>query len=200
MNVYDFDNTIYDGESTKDFFLFLLEKNKDLTKYLPLVGYIALLHKTGNLPIEKIDLYLQKAEKLTNIIIKNKDLAQPLIKEFWEKHQHKLKEKFLAHLTKNDVIITASPQILLDAIKDKLPVKMIIGSKIDLDTGRIEFACIGKNKALAFRNMFGDAKIHNFYTDSLNDQPLIDISERAFLVKGNKWRLIEKKERTSRIK
>jgi flagellar biosynthesis protein FliR len=26
----------------------------------------------------------------------------------------------------------------------------------------------------------------NFYTDSLNDQPLIDISKNAYLVKGNK--------------
>jgi hypothetical protein len=37
MNVYDFDNTIYDGESALDFFWFCLKKKPTLLKVLPKV-------------------------------------------------------------------------------------------------------------------------------------------------------------------
>ena len=35
MNVYDFDNTIYDGDSSIDFYLFCLKKNKKVIYLLP---------------------------------------------------------------------------------------------------------------------------------------------------------------------
>ena len=35
MNVYDFDNTIYDGESFIDLFIFLFKKDPSLVKYIP---------------------------------------------------------------------------------------------------------------------------------------------------------------------
>ena len=35
MNVYDFDNTIYDGESFIDLFIFLFKKDPSLVKYVP---------------------------------------------------------------------------------------------------------------------------------------------------------------------
>ena len=35
MNVYDFDKTIYRGDSTKDFYFFLLRRHPVLIRYLP---------------------------------------------------------------------------------------------------------------------------------------------------------------------
>ena len=42
MNVYDFDKTIYDGDSTLDFYFFSLRKNPMLLRFLPiqLMGFI----------------------------------------------------------------------------------------------------------------------------------------------------------------
>ena len=37
MNVYDFDNTIYDGESFLDLFFFFFKKDPALVKYVPAV-------------------------------------------------------------------------------------------------------------------------------------------------------------------
>lgn len=39
MNVYDFDNTIYDGESSVDFFMFCLKKRPKLIKYILVVFF-----------------------------------------------------------------------------------------------------------------------------------------------------------------
>ena len=35
MNVYDFDGTIYDGDSTLDFWYFCLKKHPQILLYLP---------------------------------------------------------------------------------------------------------------------------------------------------------------------
>lgn len=35
MNVYDFDGTIYNGDSTIDFFLYALKRNPSVLRYLP---------------------------------------------------------------------------------------------------------------------------------------------------------------------
>lgn len=35
MNVYDFDNTIYDGDSTADFYLFSIKRHKKIALKLP---------------------------------------------------------------------------------------------------------------------------------------------------------------------
>ena len=35
MNVYDFDKTIYDGDSTLDFYVFSIKKDLSLLRYLP---------------------------------------------------------------------------------------------------------------------------------------------------------------------
>ena len=45
MNVYDFDNTIYDGESILDFFFFYLKKTPYLVKYIPKVFYALYKYK-----------------------------------------------------------------------------------------------------------------------------------------------------------
>ena len=36
VNLYDFDNTIYDGDSSVDFYLFCLKKKISIIKYLPI--------------------------------------------------------------------------------------------------------------------------------------------------------------------
>ena len=37
MNVYDFDNTLYKGESSYDFFFFCLKRKPKMIKYIPVV-------------------------------------------------------------------------------------------------------------------------------------------------------------------
>ena len=39
MNVYDFDKTIYDGDSTVDFYFFCLKQTPKMLKYLPYQGF-----------------------------------------------------------------------------------------------------------------------------------------------------------------
>ena len=45
MRVFDFDNTIYDGESVIDFYLFSLRRNPKVARYVPVVLYHLLRYK-----------------------------------------------------------------------------------------------------------------------------------------------------------
>ena len=45
MDVYDFDGTIYDGDSSIDFYLFCLKKNIKLLRYIPGQVLYAILYK-----------------------------------------------------------------------------------------------------------------------------------------------------------
>ncbi len=191
MNVYDFDNTIYDGESLVDFFLFCVKKKKRLILYLPLVIYTAILYKLRLLPIEKL---YKLAGKMSSVVVNNKENAEIFVKEFWAKNASKLKPYYLSKLKTDDVIITASPRILIEGILDKLNTSNIICSELNLETGTFDFVCFKENKVLAFKEKYPNGIINEFYTDSLNDMPLIELSKKSYLVKKGKMELISKKK------
>ena len=45
LNVFDFDNTIYDGDSSIDFYIFCLKSNPLLIRYLPIQLYGMIMYK-----------------------------------------------------------------------------------------------------------------------------------------------------------
>ena len=79
---------------------------------------------------------------------------------------------------------------IMNIIKDKLNVKEIISTKIN--NRKIEFLCLGENKVKIFKELYPNKKINNFYTDSMNDLPLMKLSNNVYLVKGNKIEKITK--------
>ena len=180
MNVYDFDNTIYDGESLVDFFWFCMVKKKSLSLYIPLAIYVIILYKMNLLPIDKL---YKLASKMSFVVAKNREYADSFVKEFWRENKYKLKKYYLDKITSSDVIITASPRILIEGIIDELKTKNIICSEFNLKTGKFEFICFRENKVTAFKERYPDAVIDEFYTDSLNDLPMIKLAKNSFLVK-----------------
>ena len=53
MNVYDFDNTIYRGESAVDLFWYYLKQDKSLLRYVPEVAAALVRYKRGKITIEE---------------------------------------------------------------------------------------------------------------------------------------------------
>ena len=76
MRVFDFDNTIYDGESVFDFFLFCVKEKKSLVKYAPIVVYTTLMYELGFLSIDKL---FELASKMSKEIIDNNYNVESLI-------------------------------------------------------------------------------------------------------------------------
>lgn len=179
MKVFDFDNTIYDGESALDFFLFCLKRKKSLVKHLPSVIYNLVRYKAGYVGIDKVYAF---CDKMMSVFFENRAHAGVLLEEFWEINSKKLKPELLSLVDEGDAVISAAPDFLLEGIRDKLKAGTIICSRTEGE--HITFLCYGKNKVKAFDEYFGNTEIDAFYTDSVNDMPMMKKATRAYLVKG----------------
>lgn len=188
MNVYDFDNTIYDGESALDFFKFYLRRDPSLLRFVPRVLKAFRKYKKGEVTIERaLSDYAGEVEdyyrKMTD--------ADDAVREFWDAHIKNIKPFYYELHRDDDLIITASPDVSMKEICSRLGVTRCICTTFDSETGKIDRLCFRENKVKAYFEIYGDTPIENFYTDSLNDSPLIEISENAFLVKGGRMEKIK---------
>ncbi len=180
MNVYDFDKTIYKSDSTADFFIYSLRKHPKILKYLPSI--FSAWFKFYILKKGTKTQFKSKVFQFVMCIDYEKD-----IKAFWQKNEHKIKEFYIKQQQDTDVIISASPSFILEPICKKLGIKHLMCSNVDVKTGAYYGEnCHGKEKVRRYRELFGDSTIHEFYSDSYSDTPLAEISEKAFMVKGNK--------------
>ena len=188
MNVYDFDNTIYDGESFVDLFIMVLCKDPTLLRYVPTMVSGIVQYKTGTLRLETaLEQYSKPFEEYVSAL---SDI-DALVDEFWDKHMHKIKPFYDQVRSDDDLVISASPQIVVDEVCRRLGIKRCIGTQFDRKTGKLGRVCFRENKIAAFREAYPDAHISALYTDSIHDKPLMDISEAVYFVKGNKIKRIK---------
>ena len=137
------------------------------------------------------DELINTGERFALEFINNINNIDTITKDFWDKHQHKIKDFYLKNQKSDDCIISASPSFLLDEIAKRLNVSHLICSEVDKTTGKINQLCFSGEKSRLFKENFPDACIDCFYTDSMNDKPMIDISKKAYLVKGSKIKRIK---------
>ena len=188
MNVYDFDNTIYNGESFVDLFIMVLCKDPTLLRYVPTMISGIVQYKTGTLRLETaLEQYSKPFEEYVSAL---SDI-DALVDEFWDKHMHKIKPFYDQVRSDDDLVISASPQIVVDEVCRRLGIKRCIGTQFDRKTGKLGRVCFRENKIAAFREAYPDAHISALYTDSMHDKPLMDISDSVYFVKGNKIKRIK---------
>ncbi len=188
INVYDFDKTIYDGDSTIDFYFFCLKKNKTIILLLPVQLFAMILYflriKDKEYLKEKFFCFLRKINNLDEYI-----------HTFWDKNINKIKPWYLSQKKNTDVIISASPDFLLAPLKNILNIDMVIATKVDKKTGKFfSKNCYGKEKVKRFNKEI-NKKIYSFYTDSFSDKPMMDIAKMNYLVKKTNIIKIKKGEK-----
>jgi len=184
MNVYDFDNTLYGGESGIQMFVFYLKKRPWLVCYAPFVLQILIEYKLHK--VATIDEVVEKYGWLFHAFIKGVEDFQADAREFWDKHEHRLCSFYQDLHQPDDLVISASPEHSLREVCARLGIKHYLGTVINEDTRMFDFVCFRDNKVKAFQERYPGQEIDNFYTDSMNDKPLMDISNRVFLVKKGK--------------
>ena len=179
MNVYDFDKTIYDGDSTLDFYFFSLKKSPMLIRFLPIqiIGFIKYM----------FGMYskLQFKEKFYSFLKGIKDVDS-MVELFWNENQDKIKDWYLKSKEESDVIISASPEFLLNTICRRIGIKHLIASEVNKNTGICEGEnCYGEEKVLRFKKYFEKGEIKKFYSDSLSDAPISLMASERYIVSGN---------------
>ena len=185
MNVYDFDNTILRGDSTARFFAYCLLHYPKMWLDVPAQAVNGLLFA---LKIRKKQVFKQRMLGFLRLI-GDVDLA---VEKFWKENFCRIKPFYAETRRPDDVVISASPQFLIEPACRKLGISCWMGSPVDKRTGVFSgLNCHGKEKVRRFYEVFPDGKIEKFYSDSHSDDPLAEISAEAVLVKGDRllpWR------------
>lgn len=177
MNVYDFDHTIYDGDSTIDFFKYCLKRKPTLYFYVfvQIIGFLKYKLNIWNKHQFKQCFYC---------FLKYIDDPYNYVEGFWKLHKMKIKKWYLLQMDETDVIISASPEFLLSEICNELNIKHLIASKVDINSGKLLGEnCYGEEKVKRFKSEFPNSMINKFYSDSFSDKPLADIARESYLVK-----------------
>ena len=180
MNVYDFDKTIFDGDSTYLFLRHLMTKKPALALRAPLLLGNGLLFAAG---IRKKQAF---KERLFRTVFPPVGDAYALLPAFWDEYEGRIKGFYQNLQRPDDVVITASPADIVRPMCARLGIKTVLGSPVDLRTGRYSGQnCHGEEKVRRFREMFPTDEVDDFYSDSHDDDPMARIARRAFFVSGD---------------
>lgn len=183
VNVYDFDNTIYDGETLVDFILYYVRRDIKIWKYLPKLIVIAIKDGLHLFTVEEaIKAY---ASFLEGYYVNAGDPRENVV-DFWNKNEKKIKPWYETVRKDTDIIVSGTTDFILDEIAKRMNIKRYVGSSIDGETGKFTRLCFLENKVKIFNELFPDCHIENFYTDSMNDKAMMDIADNVYLVKGDK--------------
>jgi len=184
MNVYDFDNTIYDGESGIHMFWEYLKRRPALARHAPVIARSMVDYKANKVQLDDV---LERVGTILASCMEEAagDLAADA-KVFWDKYERRIRPFYYKLHRPDDLIISAGPEQSLREICGRLGVARYIGTVINEATRSLDFICFRENKVKAFREQYPNATIENFYTDSMNDKPLMDIAQHVFMIKKGK--------------
>lgn len=182
MNVYDFDNTLYKGESAFDFYIYCVCKKPSLLKLIFPIIKDLIKYKACRMSVEE---FYRRAVYYTEIFFGIFDDIKKEVCTFWDKNENKIKKFYKEMQKDDDVVVSANADVLLDEALKRMGIKNRISTKFNLETGKLEYICFSDVKAKLFRENYG-GKIDNFYTDSENDAPLMALAENVYMVKGAK--------------
>ena len=176
MNAYDFDGTIYRGDSSVDFCLYAMRCHPALIRYLPGMAGAALRYGTGRISKTQMKQAFFRFFSALE--------TERMTEDFWDRHLEKIYPWYLVQHREDDLVLSASPEFLLQPACDRLGIRFLIASRVDPRSGVFRGEnCKGEEKVRRLREMMPEARLDRFYSDSLSDAPLAKLAEQAFLVK-----------------
>ena len=179
INVYDFDHTIYDGDASLDFIIYCMRSQPRTWKHFPLQA-LALVRYALGLATRK------QIKQVAFAFLRDTTNVDTLLKSFWTTHENKIKPWYLKQKHSSDLIISASPEFLLEPIAKKLGIASPIATVMDKRTGKISGEnCRADEKVKRLHKYDPSIKIAHCYSDSMSDMPLLSLADNAYIVRGH---------------
>lgn len=182
MNIYDFDKTIYRGDSSVDFCRFCLRRYPRALCLLPRFLGALLRYKLGRCDKEALkSAYFSFLREVPDVA--------DCVEQFWRIHASHIETWYRQQRRADDLIISASPTFLLAPMAARLGVQLI-ATEVDPSRGTLLTPnCKGEEKLRRLRMRYGEqVRAETFYSDSLSDTPLARLAERAYLMRGREPR------------
>ena len=175
MNVYDFDETLFTGDSEDRFFEFMFAKKgfrhyKINFKFFDLLNKMHLMKKT-------------RSREHQYAFLKKIDNLDATLKEYWNEVEKYMKPWYNDVKRDDDIIASGTPRFLLVPIMKKLGLTNLVATEMDPHTGKIDgdFA-VGELKIVNFKAQFPLECIDKFYSDAYSDHYLAEHAKEAYVV------------------
>lgn len=182
-DLYDFDKTIFNGESGSEFYLFCLVRNPKIIRYFPRQIKYAFRHfvtHTATLG-EMKEAFYACLEAID---------ADKQAELFWQKNYHRINKWFLSRdKSVATIVCSASPLFQIKPVCDRLGVDLIIATDIDKSSGKLNGEnCKGEEKIKRIKKAADEYTIRDAYTDNpVSDAPLLSLATRdKYLVTNGK--------------
>ncbi len=186
--IYDFDGTLYGGETISNFYFYCAKHNWLLFLWLPYFIILFLL--------KKIHLISLKTFKQECFRFFGKHLSVDKVYKFWGVNKKKIYPWVRQELERDRkrgyhiICISATPEFLIHGIVIKyLKIDTLIGTLLNPKDNRkiIGKNCKGEEKVERLhlwlkKNNIKNYKIVKMVSDSLADMPLFNIAENKFAV------------------
>ena len=180
MNIYDFDNTIYNGDTNKDILLYSFKKHPfKVIKALNKTKKLERDYKRGLITFERVK------EAMLSFLFEIDDL-DGYIEKFVSSHMKNIKPWYLSRKNDYDIVISASYELWIIPFCKKLGIKYVLATKTDKDGHIIGKNCKGEEKVKRLANTIPNAQIVTSYSDSESDLPILNLAKTAYVVEGNK--------------
>lgn len=177
MNAYDFDKTIYPGDSATHFWRWCIAKHPAAILRAAAALGPAIRAARGDLSRGDLKQGLFAVLGGIDDPIREAEL-------FWDEHIGRIFPWYLARKRPDDLIVSASPDFLIGEACRRLGVAHI-ATGMDPATGCLTTPnCWGEEKVRRYREIYGDTPIEEFCSDSLSDLPMMALSARGYLVKN----------------
>ncbi len=192
ISIYDFDDTIYNGNSIIDFWGFSILKYPRILIWAPYQFVSAIQWKCNMITADKF-----KEAFLSFIKSVPSDLLEPFIMDFWGTHKKKVPPWVSKQIDSDrkkslyPICISASPGFLLRSIVKEIGFETLICTEFikrgTVQTNRLKVPnCKGKEK---IRRLYEWAQkedieivVKKVYSDSISDLPLYKISREYYHV------------------
>jgi len=177
MNTYDFDQTIFNPDSSYKFVMYCLKKHPGaVLRTLPGTLFKAVRYSAGKIETKELK------EQVFSFLAFLEDVDS-VVENFWAENFPRIEKWYLTQKRDDDIIISASPEFLLRPACDRLGVALI-ATPMDKHSGRIDgLNCHDSEKVRRFYEKYPGAHTENFYSDSLSDTPMAMIADKAWIVK-----------------
>ena len=179
MNGYDFDDTIYKGNSFRRFFLFCLVRLPYLIVLLPVQIVCALLRACHAINHQQ---FLSAMNWFVYLVPNRKWF----VGKFWDKEIARIKPWYLAQQRSDDIVVSASPRYEVQEICNRLGIATLIATETDNPSHPHNGVyCYEMQKAVRYKQQFGDTPLETYYSDSVTDIPMFMLAKRGYYVDGN---------------
>jgi len=180
MNIYDFDNTIYNGDTNKDIIKYALVRHPFLViNSLKQAKKLNKEYKKGQVPYERVK------ETMLSFIFKINNYPK-FIHDFVSSHMNKIKPWYLTKKTENDIIISASYDLWINEFAKRLGIKVVIATRVDSNGKIIGKNCKREEKISRLYAHVKNVNVSCAYSDSSSDIPMLEIANVAYVVEGNR--------------